>query len=158
MLEEGGGRRINHKPQQGERVYTIVPCFPKSPQTNIAVESLYFHFILFWLSEGEYLHPSLVKVHVHSEYVPYGCCFLQLLPECRALFTHKSLFRIRGLCSLVLIQMQSDIISFISYHWNITIANNFSFIPNIDYFKAQSEIANIGVITLKSTHIIRAMS
>lgn len=54
--------------------------------------------------------------------------------------------------------MQSDIISFISYHWNITIANNFSFIPNIDYFKAQSEIANIGVITLKSTHIIRAMS
>lgn len=54
--------------------------------------------------------------------------------------------------------MQSDIISFISYHWNITIANNFSFIPNIDYFKAQSEIANIGVITLKNTHSIRAVS
>lgn len=54
--------------------------------------------------------------------------------------------------------MQSDIINFISYHWNITITNNFSLIPNIDYSRAQSEIANILVIALSNTHIVSAMS
>lgn len=58
----------------------------------------------------------------------------------------------------MLIQMQSDIINFISYQWNITIANNFSFIPNSHYSKAQCEIAHILVIALSNTHIVSAIS
>jgi len=44
----GGGRRINHKPEQGGRFYTIVPCFPKFPQTNIvlAISILLFQSVL----------------------------------------------------------------------------------------------------------------
>lgn len=84
--------------------------------------------------------------------------FMQLLPGCKVLFTHKSLYRIGALSSYLLIQMHSDIINIIFYHWNITIANNFSFNPSVDYSRAQSEIANILVIALSNTHIVSAIS
>lgn len=67
---------------------------------------------------------------------------MQLLPGCEVLFVHKSLYRIGLLSSYILIQMSSDINS-VSYHGNITIANKFSFIPNIDYSRTQSEIADV---------------
>lgn len=80
------------------------------------------------------------------------------LPGCEVLFVCKTIYKIVFLSSYMLIQMSSDIISSISYHGNITIANIFSFTPNIDYSRTQSETADILVIALSNAHILSAMS
>lgn len=133
----GGGRRKNHKPQQGERVYAIVPCFPTFPQINIRVAKsiLSFHILLalrggistspvlqrcmyilnmYLMIAASYSYSQGAELCLHTKAFPeLGVCVLLCLFKCNQ--TLSVSFPTTGALQLQIISLSSQILTISSH-------------------------------------------